>query len=296
MEKDAGVSINGTFIGKTDDSGELKVQDAAAGVDNEISLKRGSGQIITTNIMISEADVRVVVFNIARAEPGTGIPVVPAQNRLFSIGLSVSLRSPDNGGQNNEFFSDIDNIANGYGATVSSPYEHLFSFGIEANFLFRLNKFIAVGPFLNAEYINFYNTAGNNFDLSVLNYGALLRIIPFSFTNGNSESIIYIDLKAGMGNILNAGLNTTSDTNTSSGSSTTSITSGSSSYYFSAALGGLWGVTPSFQIGLAAGMEYGSFENLSYYYHSSSTTGNLGSSTVLINSGYFLQLTANFLL
>ncbi len=70
LESGVEVSINGTFIGKTDESGELKVPDVESGKKNIISVKYGNGTASTTNVVINEAELKVVVFkNMGQNKP-----------------------------------------------------------------------------------------------------------------------------------------------------------------------------------------------------------------------------------
>jgi hypothetical protein len=266
MESSLDVNMNGIFIGKTDGSGELKIPDVLAGKPNMITVKNSTGTVSETNIAINEGDIKVVVFKTALQNNNTpsadkeprpdpkNLPWFqrPWYNR-FTVGLSFGLKFL-NGNANSDFYSKLGTNISGLSKGINTDQY----FTMEVSLLYRAFNHMAVGAFLGFPLGGGSKTG---LDMEMSSVGVILRFIPFSFLTGETESMLYIDLKSGVGVLGGPGV--TSGLFDKSGKQIDSFNSEQifKSPYFSVGAGGVWGLGPV-QLGLSAVYEFCNIEQI----------------------------------
>jgi hypothetical protein len=103
----------------------------------------------------------------------------------------------------------------------------------------------------------------------------MVRLIPFSFPGPDSESILYIDLKAGESYL--------------GGPGTQSLES--SAPYFGLDLGGAIGLSRLLQLGISIGYQHCEFDNITYDTQSGAGTLSYNGSNVSLNTTcFFVQI------
>lgn len=281
------IYMNGTNIGKTDSAGELKIPNVEAGKQNEISVKSAGSDLSSTNITISEGDLKVIVFKTTLNEnkmPGeekqthTGKPSWDQRPwyQHFTLGISSEYKG-GNLNDNSSFFKSLGSLANVGGHPINDGGYPC----IDANLLYRLFDFLAFGLFES-----FPLGTPSELDFETTSAGGLIRIIPFSFLSWDSESMLYLDLKGGVA-FLGGPFN---ETGIKDSSGIYNIWTDNPSPYYAVALGGLWGLGPV-QLGVSGGFEYCRIDHINYQGDSSLT--KLYSNIILDNSCLFFQMNLN---
>ncbi len=295
IESGIDVYMNGTNIGKTDNSGELKITNVGAGKQNVISIKNGSGLIAATNIVINEAELKVVVFKTAlqnnsiplsEKQSQTGDKSLPWYAR-FTLSFNTVYKFPFLN-PNSRFWSAAANVISSNNNNINNNNNNYYNTNanvnpyLEGNLLYRAFDFLAVGIFMQGGVGgNNNNNNNNNNNGSLIGFpigGGMIRIIPFFFRNHlDGETMFYVDLKAGREGI-DFGLNNGNGDN--------------NGFYSAIALGGAVGWVPGIQLAVSAGYEYCVFNNIPYM----DTNGNAeilsdSSGTVTLDTScFFVQL------
>ena len=272
------IYTNGFYAGKTDAKGELKIPDVEAGVLQAIDVKNGGRELSVTNVEVNESEIKVVIFKTPEGNNNTPAsqPGKPALRR-FTIGVAFVKKFPDTS-PNVSFLNEL----KGYNGITNTVNDSGYLCA-EINALYRVYDFLAVGPFLNLPFEN--NSA---LRLSTQSFGAIIRFIPFSFLTKDSESMLYSDLKLGVGPLgPPSQLNNYNQQGENVGFWTEQ---GNFSPYAALSVGGLFGLGPV-QLGISIGYEYCPIGDIGTQISGGQT---FHMNTTLDNSCFFIQANLNF--